>query len=101
MASLKDMLSPEPKDSEEPMDGADDQDDASAAEDAVKAFWEACSSGDFKAAAESLRDAVDLCGSMPDEHDEAGDMDDGSLEGTAIGGHGGHAALLLMPGGKK
>ena len=96
MASLKDMLSPEPKDSEEPMDGADDQDDASAAEDAVKAFWEACSSGDFKAAAESLRDAVDLCGSMPDEHDEAGDMDD---EGS--GGHGGHAALLLMPGGKK
>jgi hypothetical protein len=95
MASLKDMLSPEPKDSEEPMDGADDQDDASAAEDAVKAFWEACSSGDFKAAAESLRDAVDLCGSMPDEH-EAGDMDD---EGS--GGHGGHAALLLMPGGKK
>lgn len=96
MSSLKDMLSPEPKDSEEPMDGADDQDDAGAAEDAVKAFWEACSSGDFKAAAESLRDAVDLCGSMPDEHDEAGDMDD---EGS--GGHGGHAALLLMPGGKK
>lgn len=88
MASLDDMLSPSPKDA--PNDGDDSDDAGSDAEDAVRVFFTAGTSGDFKKAAEALRDAIDLCGALPDEEPEPED------EG---GSH--HLGLLLMPKGSK
>jgi len=87
MASLDDMLSPSPKG--DPDDGDSSDDVGADAEDAVRDFFTAGTAGDFKKAALALRDAVDLCGAMPDDEEPE--------SGEEGGSH--HLGLLLMPKG--
>ena len=78
------MMAPPPDDDE----GGDDY---GGAEDAVKMFFEAGKSGDYKGAASALRDAITLCESAKDDEESEPEPSD----------HGVGHALLLMPGGGK
>ena len=85
--SLADMLSK----AASPDEGDAADDGGADLESAVKAFFTAGKSGDYKTAASHLRDAMTLCDHDEPEGDEPPEDDEPS---------GGHHALLLMPRGK-
>ena len=72
-------------------DGMDGEDGGSSSEDAkksmeehLKLMWEACKKGDFTAAADAFRDAIDC------DEDEEGEHDEPDGDEPPV-----HAALLL------